>query len=543
MRRLVFTAGVFAAMATAAQADDDGHVNPALPALRIEGATTGSAKLKVGADLAFPTGPDSDVTLSPLFVTTTNRGLGNLFSFNDDTVTARDFQLVLQASEVELAHLLPEEAGQRDLREQFDKCVQSCKPTSTDPFCDQVNADKLAQAVDEAAANALHLQVEATTLEQRTATTRRGVDDLKRSAAAVRQQLVDGQPAIEKLDADIRALEIAIAAAKPADADKQRAELKQRQAKRDKAGKALEDARQALAGMEKQLIALQQGADRAADAQKLYDADVTTATNHHRELQDRRKAALAALHGKPRLDDRSVNPGTICADGKKALAEASKRRRDKRLERPRHILTAGVIVGHAEYKFLSPTMDGLFKPDTDTRDSALIAGSATWLVGATTVELPVRLGFSSSLGSKTVKWCVPAGTVTLSGGVTAPGQTCNELAAAPPASLTVFDAAPAFGIMPELETSVRFAFGPVVHVEGEDSHKALVRAGLQLPVYFDTNLLAGDKGTFKGIVKLTSSIIKEWDREHHAEDTRFLLSIELLTGRSTLATDIAFQMP
>jgi hypothetical protein len=544
VKRLVIVCGL-AAVAPARADDAKDHVNPVLPALRVEGASNGNAKLKIGADFAFPIGEDSDATFSPLLVTSTNNGLGNILSFNGDTATARDFQLVLQASAVELPHLIYNDDGARDLHAQFDKCVESCKPTSIDPFCDLVNADKLAQIVDDALVNEQRLQAEATAADERLAEPRRAAGEAKQALLVESKKLEGDTLALKKLDDELNRLRVTAATAKPPDLDRVRAELKQRQAERDHLAKMIDDQQRVLLGLERQVGALQRDIATADDAKRRIDEDVAGATEHRKDVENRRKVAVGALRGKPKLTEKDALPSTICLEGKKALAEASKRRRDKRLERPERIAAVGLIFGHSQYKFLSPTTDGLLKPDSDTRESALLAGYVTWLGrdSAMTFELPFRLGFSSSLGSKTVKWCVPAGTISLGNGVTAPGQSCDELAAAPPASLTVFDAAPAIGVMPALSTSFRLALGPVVHIEGEDNRKALVRAGLQLPVYFDINLLASDKGTFKGVVKLTSSIIKEWDRPHHTEATRFVVTVELFTGRSILATDVGIQVP
>lgn len=202
----------------------------------------------------------------------------------------------------------------------------------------------------------------------------------------------------------------------------------------------------------------------------------------------------------------------LCPGGNEAIRLLSEERTRDRRARPLRLYSFGLSLGATPGEGDAPA----FSVST-------FAASLTMLFerSALTLELPLRAGLRAEVADDQ-----PGGCRETAGAATA----CEVLSA---------DTSLLLGVAPSDLTSFRMAFGPGLKVSAPDNAQATIEASLRLPIYLNTNLPIFKAEGFKGILRVTPSIVRRWDRETNTKDNTVLVNLEFLTGTSMFTSALS----
>jgi hypothetical protein len=227
--------------------------------------------------------------------------------------------------------------------------------------------------------------------------------------------------------------------------------------------------------------------------------------------------------------DTSLAEKQLCLAGQKML-ESGDEVHVERGRYPRKIFAVGATYGATKFKALTGPTTALAL-NTETHSNFTLGALFTYVRpdGNThfTLEVPVLFKSSYKAQSATVKWCVPAGTVTTKSGDSA-AQTCDEQPLGSPQHQSQIWAAILLGAATE-KGAVRFAAGP--------TFAAPYQIGLQAPLYIRMAKNVGNySDDFEGIVRLVPSFaVNHTDKGFTPVGT---VTVELLAKRGMFGSSL-----
>jgi hypothetical protein len=132
---------VLTATARADEASGRVHVAPVLPTFQLATNTDGTSTLKVALDLLIGLNQMWDLDIAPTFIANTTGGLGNLFSFNGNSLgvgTPWTVGLQLAFNDIGAESLMDPVAFEPVRRAVYNACGQSCDcPTVLPALCEE----------------------------------------------------------------------------------------------------------------------------------------------------------------------------------------------------------------------------------------------------------------------------------------------------------------------------------------------------------------------------------------------------------------------
>lgn len=151
--RILLVLLVVASTVTAANADQPSrsHVAPVLPTLRLESNASGKATFKVGADVVWGKSALTDMSFSPIFQTTTNKGVSNVLSVTAADASSADVAFGFVISRIALREGTYSDEFRKAMPAALERCKLQCadKDNRDATFC--AKHDKLVAAAAAAA--------------------------------------------------------------------------------------------------------------------------------------------------------------------------------------------------------------------------------------------------------------------------------------------------------------------------------------------------------------------------------------------------------
>ncbi len=139
MRHAIFVF-LLAALATPAAADEltNSHLAPVLPTLRLESNASGKATFKVGADAVWGKSALRDMSFSPVFQTTTNKGVSNVLAVTAEDSSSADLAFGFVISSAALREVSYDEVFRKAMPVALERCKKQCTDKAPDrdtAFC------------------------------------------------------------------------------------------------------------------------------------------------------------------------------------------------------------------------------------------------------------------------------------------------------------------------------------------------------------------------------------------------------------------------
>jgi len=518
--------------ATAVVADPQNaeHATPTLPELKIKGDSAGSAKLSLGVSLTTNDSKDRDRTLSAAFTTKTADGVSNLVSFDAGTSKAADWGADLAVSWVMLPEFkAPTQALLKARAAAWNACAQACKIESTDLIC-QITGhfERRRAALDTAKAHQEALaDLELRFLE----------NELKEQCMALRSHM----PAKEADKDHLKQCDEAFKSREPKDTP---------ESYRDRLGSLLLKLSPGPTVTPDRYVDDRcKGPARPADASTVEPCNdivrLTSDRGRARKALAEADKAIESVRPAPGYEPTAVTlePEQFCKDGLALIEKAGQAYRDQRAARPDGLVSFGVHLGKTTFAYLQPDSMSEVLRSKSTREGTETAALAVMFRPSAlvdTVEIPLLISSHNEPSSKSARWCVPVGQVPRGDGSGSDvAESCSERALGAPKSVTALQGSVLLGMNSRDGNSYRLSGGLLGRAQFQDQGDASYAVGLEFPLYFDANLLPDDKGVFKGILRVTPSVLLTRDLDG-TKDTKFLVTLELLTGRSMYpgATDL-----
>ena len=474
--------------------ESSAHVNSLTPELHITGDSTGTAKLTLGASWTTPSGPDGDLTGTLALTTSTKNGFAQLLQLSSGGSKSADWGVLLEGAYARLLPIPDKMAKTEKLAADAPQiCAAFCHVAPENPFCITVASRQTA------AQASLEAKTELAAAKARLEIT------IKETAAAYQAKVKAGD--------DFNAALAQAAAAAPG---KSRTDL-------IAANPALQKLAQTQANA-------QTDEDQKSAAQNQADQSFQAVSAKDDAAADSLVRADVAI--------RQTDPADWCpdaADKSKAIVLAW---RDERAEVPSLMASFAFAASQASFEYVSNDAAGALTTAKAQLPAFSMAMSFARMGSETPLsfEIPLRVKFEQLASSTTAKWCVPAGTVARADGSGSdPAETCTEKALGKPVGITTFDLGAFVGFFSRENRLARVAFGPIARFVLPEEGQMAYQIGGAIPIYLNANLLPDGKGVLKGIIRLTPRIVRTRDVKG-VEDTRFDLTLDLLTGRSSFLT-------
>jgi hypothetical protein len=217
---------------------------------------------------------------------------------------------------------------------------------------------------------------------------------------------------------------------------------------------------------------------------------------------------------------------------------------------PSLVFSLGGAVNGATFDYYLADAANNLSEKNDTHIGGTAAASATWVHqflkrDAISIEVAAYYDAKWNAADGTVHFCSPAGQVPHMGGASDPAQSCTDATlGAPGEAHRVFVAAEVGYV--DIHTDPkdhnkpksvwRVAGGPVFRYTSGDP---TIEVGGQVPVYFDVSSAAGYKGDYKGIIRLSPTIVAVHDAGGWRP--RFTLTVDILTDRFLFPRSLAWK--
>ena len=229
----------------------------------------------------------------------------------------------------------------------------------------------------------------------------------------------------------------------------------------------------------------------------------------------------------------TVDPLSVCKSQQKQYANME---RDASLQLPDKVLSAGLLVGATNNKWLDPSSTDpmLFKTASKKYPQVTLAGSYLTIDPKRPITKEVSLRFDSSWQSsgKTAKWCSPAGMVSRpDGSGSDPAQICDEQPLGKPKAMRSLRAAAYVGVIDRRAAGWRFALGPTIKYTPVSKADDAYEIGGENPIYLRMSII---KQSLSAVVRLTPTFTFSHASDG-TDDERFTITFAILGDRSLFA--------
>jgi hypothetical protein len=272
--------------------------------------------------------------------------------------------------------------------------------------------------------------------------------------------------------------------------------------------------------------------------------------DHCRDVSDKDDDSTTFCKDKPKLNS-DFDASLLCQLGQDRMHDAYDVAYPVFGAHPTWVLSSGYAINGGTFDYYLADSANNLSEKNDTHIGGTVAASLTWVHqflkrDAVSFEAAAYYDAKWNAADGTVHFCSPAGQVPhMTGGGSDPAQSCTDATLGAPSQTHRLFVAAEVGYV-DIHTDPkdhnkpksvwRVAGGPVFRYTSGDP---TLEIGGQVPVYFDASSAAGYKGDYKGIIRLSPTIVAVHDADGWRP--RFSLTVDILTDRFLFPRSLAWK--